>query len=104
LRCVTLLIAIWSAAASGALAPASALAQPGDSRPPTQTCPPDGDTPTVERGDSRELSDKLAKSKGVVCPPGTDDREIQVVPPTGGKLKVIPPPGSPGGDQSVQPK
>jgi hypothetical protein len=50
------------------------------------------------------LSDKLAESKGVICPPGTGDREIQVAPPAGGKLKIIPPPGSPGGDQSVQPK
>jgi hypothetical protein len=32
------------------------------------------------------------------------DREMQVAPPSGGRLKVIPPPGTPGGDQSVQPK
>jgi hypothetical protein len=32
------------------------------------------------------------------------DREMQVAPPNGGRLKVIPPPGTPGGDQSVQPK
>jgi hypothetical protein len=50
------------------------------------------------------LSDKLARSKGVICPPAGIDRDMQVTPPGGGHLKVIPPPGTPGGDQNVQPK
>ena len=107
MRCTTLLIAMWSAiACCGALAPAAALAQAADPHAPVQGCPPDSrNAPTVGRGDARELSDKLAESKGVICPPATTgDREMQVAPPAGGKLKVIPPPGSPGGDQSVQPK
>jgi hypothetical protein len=29
---------------------------------------------------------------------------MQVAPPGGGQLKVIPPPGTPGGDQRLQPK
>jgi hypothetical protein len=29
---------------------------------------------------------------------------MQVTPPGGGRLKVIPPPGTPGGNQNVQPK
>jgi hypothetical protein len=75
-------------------------------RPSPDACPPDvkGEPPTVGRGKSNELSDKLAESKGVICPPAGVDRDMQVAPPGGGKLKVIPPPGSPGGDQSVQPK
>jgi hypothetical protein len=73
---------------------------------PEVACPPDvkGELPTVGRGKSNELSDKLAESKGVICPPAGVDRDMEVAPPGGGKLKVIPPPGSPGGDQSVQPK
>jgi hypothetical protein len=89
----------------------AALAQPGaDSRAPSEqgvACPPDvkGEPPTVGGGGGSEsLSDKLARSKGVICPPAGVDREMQVAPPDGGKLKVIPPPGAPGGDQSVQPK
>lgn len=71
------------------------------------TCPPDvkGESPTVGEGrSSDQLSDKLAQSKGVICPPGSVDPQMQVTPPGGGRLKVIPPPGTPGGDQSVQPK
>ena len=89
------------------LAPSSvALAQPSDGRAPRQDCAPSGDSnaPTVGGGPARDLSDKLADSQGVICPPPSGDRDMQVAPPGGGKLKVIPPPGSPGGDQSVQPK
>jgi hypothetical protein len=50
------------------------------------------------------LSDKLARSDGVICPPSQVDPEIRAPTPPGGAMPVIPPPGSPGGDQSVQPK
>jgi len=50
------------------------------------------------------LSDKLARSNGVICPPEHVDPEIRQPAPPGGNMPVIPPPGSPGGDQSVQPK
>src|SRR5205814_7033037 len=55
------------------------------------TCPPDvkGEPPTVGGGSSEPLSDKLARSKGVICPPAAVDREMQVTPPSGGHLKVI---------------
>src|SRR5262245_15842158 len=90
-------------------APASvALAQPTENTSPEQgtTCPPDvkGEPPTVGGGSSAPLSDKLAQSKGVICPPAGIDRDMQVTPPGGGHLKVIPPPGTPGGDPNVQPK
>ena len=84
------------------------LAQPNDNTSPEQgaTCPPDikGEPPTVGGGSSGPLSDKLAQSKGVICPPAGIDRDMQVTPPGGGHLKVIPPPGTPGGDPNVQPK
>jgi hypothetical protein len=50
------------------------------------------------------LSDKLAQSNGVICPPATSDHGMQVAPPQGGALKVLPPPGTPGGDQKTIPK
>jgi hypothetical protein len=83
------------------------LAQPAKPSPgEAAACPPDakGDPPTVGGRSSEPLSDKLAQSKGVICPPAGVDREMQVTPPGGGQLKVIPPPGTPGGDPNVQPK
>ena len=50
------------------------------------------------------LSDKLARSGGVICPPKNVDPEIKQPTPPGGVMPVIPPPGTPGGDQSIQPK
>ena len=44
------------------------------------------------------LSDKLARSGGVICPPEHVDSEIKQPTPPGGTMPVIPPPGSPGGD------
>ena len=59
----------------------------------------------TQRQDGKEnLSDKLARSGGVICPPEHVDPEIRQPTPQGGNMPVIPPPGSPGGDQSVQPK
>jgi hypothetical protein len=50
------------------------------------------------------LSDRLARSGGVICPLEHIDPEIKQPTPPGGPMPVIPPPGSPGGDQSIQPK
>ena len=70
---------------------------------PGGACPPDvrGEPPTVGGGPS---CDKLAQSNGVICPPTGLDKDMQVTPPGGGRLKVIPPPGTPDGSQNVQPK
>jgi hypothetical protein len=96
-------LAVVSAMGSGA----PLLAQSPDQKQGGSECPPvvdKGEPPTVGQGSSGPLSDKLARSKGVICPPAGVDPEIQVTPPGGGRLKVIPPPGAPGGDQSLQPK
>ena len=80
------------------------LAQPANPSPgEAATCPPDvkGNPPTVGGRSSEPLSDKLAQSKGVICPPAGVDRKMQVTPPGGGQLKVIPPPGTPGGYQLI---
>jgi hypothetical protein len=104
LRPIILIIAAFISVAAANLALAQATGNPS----PEQgvTCPPDikGEPPTVGGGSSEPLSDKLARSKGIICPPAGVDREMQVTPPGGGRLKVIPPPGTPGLDQSVQPK
>src|SRR4029077_14392481 len=62
---------------------------------------PDGQT----TGQSREpLGDKLARSDGVLCPPAGVDPEMRAPAPDAGKTPVTPPPGSPGGDQTIRPK
>jgi hypothetical protein len=104
LRSTTLIIVAFVGIASANVTLAQPTATPS---PETRaTCPPDvkGEPPTVGGGSSEPLSDKLARSKGVICPPAGVDREMQVTPPSGGHLKVIPPPGTPGGDPDVQPK
>ena len=93
---------------------ASAEAQPSNDpapRPspapnPRAECPPDvrGAPPTVGGPNAPNLSERLGESKGVICPPADVDPDAEIKPPAGGELKVIPPPGSPGGDPKVQPK
>ena len=63
-----------------------------------------GDVEVRGETDRKSLSDKLAQSKGVICPPDQVDPEMNRPAPGGGKMPVIPPPGSPGGDPNVQPK
>jgi hypothetical protein len=52
----------------------------------------------------QNLSDHLAQSGGVICPPPAVDPAIKAPTPEVGNMPVIKPPGSPGGDQNVQPK
>jgi hypothetical protein len=101
------------AAAVSALLTTTALAQsepPGTSpplaQPPAQsTCPPGSGGPrSNETTGSRPLSDRLADSKGVICPPAGVDPGITAPPVGGGRVPVIPPPGTPGGDPNIQPK
>lgn len=61
--------------------------------------------PGTTTGQAREpLGDKLARSDGVLCPPPGIDPEIRAPTPDAGNTPVIPPPGTPGGDQNLQPK
>jgi hypothetical protein len=55
-------------------------------------------------GSGSNLSDKLASSNGVICPPSGVDPEMHKPAPGGGRMLVIPPPGGPGGDQNTVPK
>jgi len=87
---------------------ATATAQTAAPKAPDQpraACPPGVQNgPAVGRNDERPLSDQLAESKGVICPPAGVDPEMHQPPPQGGAMKVVPPPGSPGGNPNVQPK
>jgi len=98
------------------LSAAGAQAPPTPATPPQPTVPPSpsraGDCARHERGADgattgqadQALADKLAKSDGVLCPPSGVDPEIRAPAPDVGKMPVIPPPGSPGGDPTVRPK
>jgi len=97
------------------LSAAGAQAPPTPTTPPEPTVPPApsraGDCARHNRGadnltgqTDQALADKLAKSDGVLCPPAGVDPEIRMPTPEGGKMPVIPPPGSPGGDPTVRPK
>ncbi len=70
---------------------------PGERMPP----PREGSTTTTGTGEN--LSDKLARTDGVICPPNVDPA-ITLPTPDAGRTPVIPPPGSPGGDPTVRPK
>jgi hypothetical protein len=70
----------------------------------TQSTVGQGGDLQLQQKNGRDLSDKLARSDGVICPPDRVDSEIRAPTPPGGAMPVIPPPGSPGGDQSIKPK
>jgi hypothetical protein len=61
-------------------------------------------TPAVPPASGTSSSD-LSRSGGVVKPPDEVDPAMKrTPPPSGARMPVIPPPGTPGGDQSVKPK
>jgi hypothetical protein len=64
---------------------------------------PGAQAPQVPETSSESLSDKLARTEGVLCPPNVDP-EIRAPTPDVGTMPIIPPPGTPGGDQTVRPK
>src|SRR3989337_588444 len=109
----SLLLSCMLIAVSGV---AGAQAPPSPATPPAQTAPPPVRAnncapmpPASQQGPvspegtttgqrTEPLSDKLARSDGVLCPPPGIDPEIHAPAPENGKTPVIPPPGSPGGD------
>jgi hypothetical protein len=106
---VSLLIALTIAA--GTIAAGPALAQNPQSTSPTNptvpVAPPNAPSPPPERiaPPDRSLSDQSSRQKGTIAPPNVDPG--MTVQPSGrgaATTPVIPPPGSPGGNQSVVPK
>ena len=52
----------------------------------------------------KSLSEQLARSDGVICPPPGVDPDIRAPTPEGGRMPVISPTGSPAGDPNIRPK
>ena len=97
---------IWIAASSlsraQTAAPGAVPSQAPTLQPPS---PESGKTSPTLPSTGETLTERLDRSDGVIRPPNVGDSEIRVPPKeTGGTMPVIPPPGSPGGDPSVQPK
>ena len=105
LRCRGCAGAAWPDHAPGpnraAIAWRAANCAPMQPAPHSGTAAPEGTT-TGQRAEP--LGDRLARSDGVLCPPAGVDPEMHAPAPDTGKMPVIPPPGSPGGDPTVRPK
>jgi hypothetical protein len=109
--CSVLMLAAASAQAQnpGAAAPENPTVpmapQNAPAAPPERIAPHPGVAAPSPRADSGTLSDQLSKKQGTVAPPNVDPG-MTVGPSTGsaGRMPVIPPPGSPGGNSSVVPK
>jgi hypothetical protein len=67
---------------------------------------PDDPTTTGSTNSGTNLSRKLNQSDGVIKPrPGIDPEMAAPTPnPDAGAMPIIPPPGSPGGNQAIEPK
>ena len=84
----------------------AAWAQSNQSTPTDRDRQPRTETEGQAPPGSGNLSDRLDRSKGVIKPPQGVDSGMHVPAPDAGSQRtpVIPPPGTPGGDQSVEPK
>lgn len=92
---------------AGFLFPLSAGAQTPSQPPPPRGKPPAEAAPGPSGSDSpkdESLSDRLQRDGGVIRPPGNIAPDNTIVPNDPGRMRVIPPPGSPQGDPQVQPK
>ena len=79
---------------------AAAQTSPPPDQPRSQI--PEKLAPPLENG---AKENKLQREDGVIKPPADIDPGMGEKPPeTGGRMPVIPPPGSPGGDPSLHPK
>jgi hypothetical protein len=74
------------------------LAPPSASQPPPEQIAPGDRTP------GGNLSDKLSQQQGALKPPVVDPGIQAPLPHGQATMPVIPPPGTPGGNQKVVPK
>jgi hypothetical protein len=63
-----------------------------------------GDLKAPSKDREKSLSEKLAQSGGVICPPAGVDPDIHEPAPETGRMPVIPPPGTPQNQPNVKPK
>lgn len=92
-------LALAAPALAQTVAPDPKACAPGERMPPREGTTGQG----PQTGQGENLSDKLARTDGVICPPEVGN-DMRLPTPDAGRTPVIPPPGSPGGDPSVQPK
>jgi hypothetical protein len=101
-------LALSAGLATAALAQGSPVQpQPKDpNMPSAQNTVPEKIDPKATGSTGGTLSDKLERTDGVIKPPsGVDPGITSPAPvPNPGTTPVIPPPGSPGGNPTVQPK
>jgi hypothetical protein len=73
--------------------------------PPSAPSPPPEQIAPADRalGDTH-LSDRLSRQQGTLQPPSVDPGIQAPTPRSQGTMPVIPPPGTPGGNQKVVPK
>jgi hypothetical protein len=104
MRIVPIAAALFVVLTGGsALAQQDNPASPGERVPEGQKAPPEIVPPDSK---NKNLSDRLSKDKGVITPPPSGAPDMNVKPPVPhpNTTPVIPPPGSPGGDQRIVPK
>ena len=90
---------VAATAIAGSTAWAESAAPDRDRQPRSET---EGQSPPSS---SENLSERLDRQKGVIRPPDTVDPDMPISPPNSdARMPVIPPPGSPGGDQRIEPK
>ena len=92
---------------------ASAQSPPQTSQPDPKACAPgerleppgrqQSPSDTTGQADNNP-SERLERTDGVLCPPSNVDPQIRAPTPDAGTLKVIPPPGTPGGKSDIRPK
>lgn len=98
---------MWAGMAVAQTTPGANATQAPNMPPPASIVPEKVDPPLDPApGTTGTLSDKLNKTDGVIQPPSGVDPEMNKQVPGGasGRMPVIPPPGSPGGSSSVDPK
>ncbi len=105
---ILILAAMVTGGFTAAMAQTPSLQQHAPNMPPLDKMPAEKVEPhdPGTTGSTGTLSDKLEKSDGVIKPPtsATPDMTVPAPVPNPGTTPVIPPPGSPGGNQSIQPK
>jgi hypothetical protein len=72
---------------------------------PEKTAPQGQDPPGAAEAD--QASPPIVERNGVIPPPATGDEEIYTQAPNpdaGHEEEVIPPPGTPGGDPTIEPR
>ena len=80
------------------------VAPPSASQPPPeQIAPPSGRVPGT--GGNTTLSERLSQQQGTLHPPAVDPGIQAPLPSRSqGAMPVIPPPGTPGGNEKIVPK